>query len=62
VGRVEGLWEGRGVLLLLLLIADALRSKQRCQYCGYVQCEERCVDHCCPQHRSMLSCSYIAAE
>jgi hypothetical protein len=63
LGRGQGVWEGRVMLLPLLLIAVALRRyKRRCQYCGHVQCEERCVDHCCPQHRSILSCSYIAAE
>jgi hypothetical protein len=59
----EVLWEGRDALLLLLPIADALRSCiWRGKYCGYFQCDERCVDHCCPQRHSMLSCSHIAAE
>ena len=53
-----------GVLLtlLLLLIADVLRSKRLLQYCRHLQCEERCVDHCCPQRRPIKSCSHIAAE
>ena len=38
----------------LLLIAYALRRCQFrcCQHCGHLQCDQRCVDHCCPQRRS----------
>ncbi len=52
-----------GVLptLLLLPIADVLR-RRLLQYCRHLQCEERCVDHCCPQRRSIKSCSHLAAE
>ena len=54
-GEGEGVWEGRGGLLLPLLIADAKRRfKYPClQDCGHLQCDERCLDQRQPQRRSI---------
>ena len=59
------MWEGRGLLPLLLLpIADALRrcKSRQFRYCGHLQCDERHLDHCCPQRRSIFYCGHVAAE
>ena len=63
-GEGEVLWEGGRVLLPLLPLLLIAYALLRCkwQYCGHFQRDERCVDHCCPQRRSLVSCSHIAAE
>jgi hypothetical protein len=45
---------------LQVLIADALRRWFQ-QRCGYFQCEQRTLEHCCSQ-RSSIPCSHVTAE